>query len=197
MAELISKLKQKLTKFKSWIEGPRLYVSCELDDIKNEIDIVVESLLLDEAHRSDEGMKASDIQKRINANRKLMINLVDAYEKRVFNSLTSNELEAKFAKKLNSSVQKHEDKFHELESTLALLAQNEIQNEIARLEHAIDVTIYEFDCKIKQNKSILYLNPKEMSYKVDFFANSWFKSTYYPTGILLVLDDCITKENFK
>ena len=41
-----AELRQKLDKFKSWIEMPRLYIVQELDDIKNEIDIFAERFLM-------------------------------------------------------------------------------------------------------------------------------------------------------
>ena len=177
MAYTILKLKQKLEKFKAWIREPRLYIMEELDTIKNQIDIFAENFLL-KLYTSQEKsptQKATDIDK-INTNRKHMIAEVEAYEKKIFAKLTTNELDAELVKRLALSIENHLQKLDELDKkqqTTENLSEaassddyssddewreEDISDELSALKQDIARSIYEFDCEIKQNSSLLFLN---------------------------------------
>ena len=159
MEPIISELRQKLEKFKSWIKEPRLYIVEELDAIKNEVDIFAERFLM----RASKSKAKSDDQKRqahdkINSNRRQMIDEVEAFQKRILAKMPTNELEAGLANKLKLSVEKLDEKMQEFEKVLISNNNDNTSKDWSDLEHAIDVAIYEFDCSIKQKSSLLFIN---------------------------------------
>ena len=171
MANTILNLKQKLDKFKAWIREPRLYIMEELDTIKNQIDIFAERFLLksNTSQEKSPTQKATDNDK-INANRKQMIAEVEAYEKKIFSKLTTNELDAELVKRLALSIEKHEKKLDEqgkketnkkrrdTYSSDEDSSDEDISDEMSDLKQDIARSIYEFDCEIKQNSSLLFLS---------------------------------------
>ena len=176
MYPIISELRQKLEKFKSWIKEPRLYIVEELDAIKNEVDIFAERFLM----RASKSKAKSDDQKRqahdkINSNRRQMIDEVDAFQKRILAKMPTNELEAGLANKLKLSVEKLDEKMQEFEKVLISNNNDNTPKDWSDLEHAIDVAIYEFDCSIKQKSSLLFINvfllKKALNSHTEFNAN--------------------------
>ena len=153
---MIRKLRQKLDKFKSWINEPRLYIVQELDGIKNEIDIFAERFLM----RASKSRTKSDEQKakdhdKINSNRRQMIDEVDAFQKKLSTQMPTNELDAKLSKKLAISVEELDKK---LQKTQKEQQNKDVFTESSDLELAIESVIYEFDCAIKRKSSLLFVN---------------------------------------
>ena len=243
MDHMIEQLKEKLEKFKSWIEAPRLYIVEELDTIKNEIDIFAERFLM----RASKSKTKSETQitlehDKINSNRRQMIDEVEAFEKKLLANMPTNELEASLAKKLTLFVKKFEKKLHALEKeTMAFLNYVYCMEKASEIEHAIDVAIYEFDCALKHKSSLLFINvfllkqslnshvelneaaskcatmfhaekfsikQSELEMECDendpdedeveySFPNVFFQLDVSTTfGVLFILDDCVSKEEF-
>ena len=152
MDQIISKLRQKLDKFKSWINEPRLYIVNELDAIKNEIDIFAERFLM----RASKSKTKSEAQiekdhEKINSNRRQMIDEVDAFQKKVLAQMPTNELEARLTKKLTFAIE-------ELEKYLQVLEKEPSYEKVSELENAIYSVIYELDCALKQNSSVIFID---------------------------------------
>ena len=161
MDQIISELRQKLNKFKSWIESPRLYIVDELDEIKNEIDIFAERFLTRASKnktKSDEQIKKD--HDKINSNRRQMIDEIEAFEKKILANMPTNVLEPNLAKKLTLSIKELDKKLQSLEKKLTSKSNKNVTTEKASfdLEFAIDSVIYEFDCAIKQKSSLLFIN---------------------------------------
>ena len=145
---MIQELREKLDKFKSWINEPRLYIVQELDATKNEIDIFAERFLM----RASKNRTKSDAQiekdnDKINSNRREMIDEVDAFQKKILAQMPTNELDAELSKKLAISVAELDEKLHTIEKELKSQANKDVFTD---LDHLIDSAIYEFDCAIKQ-----------------------------------------------
>ena len=90
MAKMIPELREKLDKFKSWINEPRLYIVQELDATKNEIDIFAERFLM----RANKSKTKSNEQiekdrEKINWNRRQMIDEVDAFQNKLLAQIKS------------------------------------------------------------------------------------------------------------
>ena len=232
---MIQKLRQKLDKFKSWINEPRLYIVQELDNIKNEIDIFAERFLMrvSKSRTKSDEQKAKDYNK-INWNRRQMIDEVDAFQKKLLAQMPTNELDAELSKKLAISVEELDKKLHNIENELKSQPNKDVFTESSDLDYALDSAIYEFDCSIKQKSSLLFvnvfllnksLNPfnsafasrqaekfdiklpvSEIEYdekdrdedEVEFSHQNAFFQLDAPTmfGVLVILDDCISKEEF-
>ena len=158
MATTVLSLRKKLDNFKEWVEAPRMYVVEELDSLKNEIDIKVEELLMKIHSIEMSDVEKNFYQEKINSDRKLMIDEVSLFETKIFDKLTSNELEEKFAKKLAAFIKKLEAKLQILEHKQTDFTKKALMVEVSNLEQEIDASIYEFDCKIKQKSSVLFLN---------------------------------------
>ena len=170
MTDIFSGIKQKLTEFKSWIEAPRLYIADELEKVKREIDVETESLLMKSAVKQakiEEGMTCPDTEK-INSNRKQMIDEVDALEAKIFAKLTTNKLYTRFFNKLVAFTKNCDSKLHELAIKQSRLSADVLLEELSELEHSINDSIYEFDCKLKQNSSVMFLNMFEL--KIGFLC---------------------------
>ena len=191
----LSELKRKLENFKSWVEWPRLYIADELDTIINEIDVEAEIFLKNSTETQTKSEKEIIADNNmINANRKQMLDEVVAFEKKIFATLTSNDLDSELA----LVVKNHENKLHELEEMQGRLSEETLLEEISDLEYFIDVSIYEFDCRVKQNSSLLFLNKLELDmchYAICSHINQRKKASTF--GFLYVLNDCVSKENFR
>ena len=160
MADFLVELKKKLEKFKSWIDAPRLYISTELDTLKNEVDVETEKLLLkiNKCKTKSDAQKNVDCDK-VNANRKQMIDKVDAFQTKIFSTLTTNELEANFVTKLVKSIQKHETHLRKLETKKTAL-----EEDLSNVEYAVDSLIQEFNSKITDNSSLLFVTKTEFKH---------------------------------
>ena len=159
MAKMIPELREKLDKFKSWINEPRLYIVQELDDIKNEIDIFAERFLIraNKSKTKSDEQKAKDHEK-INSNRRQMIDEVDAFQNKLLAQIPTNELDSELFKKLAMSMEELEKKLQNIEKELKSQPNKNVFTESSDLELVIDSAIYEFDCAIKQKSSLLFVN---------------------------------------
>ena len=238
---MVPELRQKLDKFKSWINEPRLYIVQELDATKNEIDIFAERFLM----RASKSITNSNEQiekdnDKINSNRRQMIDEVDAFQKKLLAQMPTNELDAELSKKLAISVEELEKKLQNIEKELNSQPNKNVFTESSDLELAIDSAIYEFDCAIKQKSSLLFVNVFLLKKIINSFIecneidskfaikqaqkfgiklpvseierdekfrdedevefshpNAYFQldaATMF--GVLVILDDCISKEEF-
>ena len=201
MVVLLSDLRKKLDKFKLWANESRVYIAEELDYIKNLIDVKAETYLKilneDQTNSEAEIKTGSD---KINAHRKQMIYEVETYEKNIFATLTSNELETKYAEKLASSIKKYESTLEELTNA----SHNEYtRDELDNLANALEESIYEYDCKIRHKSSLLFLTVEEINkcfnYSPHPDRNKKQEELPTPTafGCLFVLNDYVCKESFE
>ena len=163
MNPMFSELRQKLEKLTSWINEPRLYIVQEMDATKNEIDIFAERFLM----RASKSQTKSDEQKilthdTINSNRRQMIAKVEAFEKKLLTTVPTNDLVVELVKKLTFTIDNLEKKLQALEKEMASSLNNNnnnnTQKDTSELKYAVDCTIYEFDCAIKQKSSLLFIN---------------------------------------
>ena len=161
MDQNISDMRQKLDKFKSWIQEPRLYIVEDFDAIKNEIDIFAERFMMRASKSKTKSEKEiTQDHDKINSNRRQMIDEVEAFEKKIMANMPTNELEAKLAKKLALSIEKLDKKLNELEKKLESKSNSNdnMQKEWPELDYAIDSAIYEYDCALKQKSSVMFIN---------------------------------------
>ena len=88
---------------------------------------------------------------KIKSNRKQMIYEIEAFEKKLLATMPTNDLEAELAKKLTKSVD-------ELEKELVSRTNNNVntQKDSFDLEHAMNSSIYKFDCSIKHRSCFVY-----------------------------------------
>ena len=227
---MISDLRPKLDKFKSWIKEPRLYIVEKLDIVTNEIDIFAERFLMraskSKTKSSEQIEKAHD---KINSIRREMIEEVEAFQKKLLAKMPTNDLEDKLVQKLALSIEQLDKKLHNFE-------QEPTSEKASDMEYVIDCAIYEFDCAITQKSSLLFINvfllKKSLNSHTRFnkAASRYAKCSgiklsmsvikrdekdldedeveyEYPNayaqlestttfGVLLILDDCISKEEF-
>ena len=229
MTDYFLRIRKNLDHFRTSIESPRLYLADELSKLKNEIDIEAENKLinLNGCTFKTAARKNTDKDK-INSNRKQMVDEIDRYEEKLFNKLTSNELEANFIEKLYMDIEKHEHSLKNLEKSQSNFKDiYSFSTECSRLNYSIDCSIYEFECKIKQKSSLLFLNISEIKYCIkaikkvflnkildfsdlgdppflfyddcenEYVRNETNSKLSTSFGILFVLNDCVLKKNFK
>ena len=110
------KLTKKLEKFKEAIKSPRLYLDDEMSKLKNSIDIEAESILmnLDQTILGTVAQKIIE-QEKINSDRKLMIDEIDKYTRKLLEDLPSNELDAEFVEKVSTEIEEFEKSLNEME----------------------------------------------------------------------------------
>ena len=149
---MISDLRPKLDKFKSWIKEPRLYIVEKLDLITNEIDIFAERFLM---RASKSKTKSNEqIEKdhdKINSNRRQMIEEVEAFEKKLLARMPTNELDVELATNLTKAIEELDNKLQKFEKEPTF-------EKTSEMEYAINSAIYEFDCAITQKSSLIFIN---------------------------------------
>ena len=78
------------------------------------------------------------------------------------------------------------------------------QKEMSELEYAMDCSIYEFECSIKQKPSLLtlFFSIKHSELEMESDKNNRgdddieYKHSNFAFGVLVILDDCVSKEEF-
>ena len=195
MKNKILALKKKLGKLEEWLASPHLYVAENSYSLRNEIDIEAEYLLNKSSQSSRGQILVSAEHAKINENRKLMIDHVNACEYELL-KMVKKELDIEYAEEMALEIKKYTIVLQELET-------NVNEDILFDLESAIDISIYEFEMKINIGTSMLFLNVDQLNmcipvYTVSYYKSSFFEENSFTTfGFLYVLDDYISKENFK
>ena len=194
MRHKILALKKKLDKFEEWLACPRLYVAENSASLRNEIDIGAETLINEACQNSRVQISAKHEQ--INENRKLMIAQVDENEKDILKELTTNTLDVEYASQISLEIQKYNNDLQKFET-------NGNEDILSDLESAIDMSIYEFGKKINKGFSLLFLTVDELNMCINEEKEASDEKCFFEEnpsttfGFLYVLDDYISKENFK
>ena len=215
MDNLLLSIREKLDKFENRIESPRLYVANEITFLKNEIDIAAELLLKkSNENKAYTSVQISMIQDEINLNRKIMLDEVEAYENNIFATLTTNTLDEDFVNKMTLSMEACKNKLMDFSG--------QSEESLLNLEYSIDISIYEFDCKIKKKQSLIFFPLNELkqliyqnkhkSFKNDAdilrnhryrvknqlaeyqLIDNFFESPSTNFGYMYAFNDCVTKE---
>ena len=144
------------------------------------------------------------VHRKINSNRREMINELEAFKDKLLTKMPTNELKAELAKNVAIYIKNHEKKLQELEKKLPLspVYNFNTQKEMSELEYAMDCSIYEFECSIKQKSSLLFISIKHSELEMENDKNNRgdddieYKHSNFAFGVLVILDDCVSKEEF-
>ena len=195
MKNKILDLKKKLIKLEEWLASPHLYVVENSYSLRNEIDIEAEYLLNKSSQSSRGQILVSAEHAKINENRKIMIDHVNACEYKLL-KMVKKELDIEYAEEMALEIKKYTIVLQELET-------NVNEDILFDLESAIDISIYEFEMKINIGTSMLFLSVEQLDMCINEKKDSRYKSSFFEEnsfttfGFLYVLDDYISKENFK
>ena len=91
-----------------------------------------------------------------------MLDEVNAFNKRLLDNMSGNELDPKLLRKIQLAVKKNTINLQLLETKRASLNEEDFMDAIAGLEHLVDVVIYEFDSKVKLNSNIVFLSNAQL-----------------------------------
>ena len=225
MDQTISDLSLKLDKFKSWIKEPRLYIVEKMDVIANEIDIFAERFLMRASkYRTKSNEQIEKDHDQINSNRRQMIEEVEAFQKKLLAKMPTNDLETELAKNLTKVIEELDKKLRKLEneptSENASDMEYAIDCAIYEFDCAItqksslmfinvfllkkslnshtkfnkEANIYAVYYGIKQPVSEIERDEEEVEYEYPNAYAQLDSTTFF--GVLLILDDCISKEEF-